>query len=1093
MKYLITVCLLISTQFLVSQSTSADPWKSENFSGLKFRSIGPAFMSGRIADIAIHPQDESTWYVAVGSGGVWKTENAGTTWTPIFDNESCYSTGCITLDPSNPNVVWLGTGENVGGRHVSFGDGVFKSSDGGESWTNVGLEQSEHISKIIVHPTDPNTVWVASQGPLWSKGGERGVFKTTDGGQNWKQTLGDKEWTGATDMIIDPRDPNLIYAATWDRHRTVAAYIGGGPGTGLYKSTNGGDTWHELTSGLPDSNMGKIGMAISPQNPDVLYAAIELDRRKGGVYKSSDKGATWKKMSDEVSGGTGPHYYQELYACPHNFDRIYLMNVRIKVSDNGGKNFRQLNEKYKHSDNHAMAFKMSDPDYLLVGSDGGMYESYDLAKTWKFFTNLPLTQFYKIAVDDAEPFYNVYGGTQDNSTEGGPSRTDNMQGIQNGDWKIVLNWDGHQPACEPGNPDIMYGQRQQGTLSRINLKNGDVIDIKPQAGPGEPFERFNWDAPINISTNNPKKIFFASQRLWVSEDRGDNWTALSGDLTRNENRVHLPIMGRVQSFDNPWDVYAMSTYNTIANVGISPFDEDILYVGTDDGLIQMTKDGGKTWTKKEASSISGVPKRAYVNDIRADIHDKNTVYLAMDNHKEGDYKPYLFKSTNGGSTWNKITSGLPGRTLVWRIVQDHVDPNLLFLGTEFGVYFSTNGGDKWTQLKGGLPNISVRDIKIHRRENDLILGTFGRSIYIYDDISAFREISKEQMNEDAHLFAARDALWYIPRAGISFGAGKASQGSGYYLSDNPEYGAVFTYFLKENKKSLKELRKEAEEKATEMKKSVDAKSWEELDSELNEEKDDLWLVIRDMEGNTIRRLSCKDKKGFHRIAWDYRYPAADLVEVNPRKRGEWDSAPKGVLAPPGKYTSQLVRESGGATENLSDELEFNVIPLHEPRNIKEAEAFWNDYAGLTREFSGFQSRFNSSSKKIKAIDRAMLQSNLSADLYAESLKQTKERFSQLDIDMNGSKAKREIGEKTQPTIGGRMFALYRGISNSTYGPTGTHKQIVDWVRDDLSEYGQRLDGINSDVKKLAKMILNAGGPYIEGIDVVPDKSLPTRP
>ena len=784
MKRIILALVILSLGVCLS-AQDKDLWTADNFSGLKFRSIGPAFMSGRIADIAIHPENESIWYIAVGSGGVWKTENAGNTWIPLFDKESCYSTGCITLDPQNPSVVWLGTGENVGGRHVSFGDGIYRSADGGATWSNMGLKDSEHISEIVIHPSDSNIMWVASQGPLWSKGGERGVYMTTDGGSTWNRVLGDDAWTGATEIEIDPRNPDVLYAATWDRHRTVAAYIGGGPGTGLWKSVDGGKNWKELTQGLPSSNMGKIGLAISPHNSDILYAAIELDRRKGAVYRSSDKGGNWTKMSDAISGGTGPHYYQELYACPHNFDRIYLMDVRIQVSDNGGKNFRRISETYKHSDNHAIAFKKNDPNYLLVGTDGGMYESFDLAKNWKFFSNLPLTQFYKIAVDDAEPFYNVYGGTQDNSTEGGPSRTNNIQGIQNSDWKVVLNWDGHQPACEPGNPDIIYAQRQQGTLSRIDLKRGDVIDIKPQSAPGEPYERFNWDAPIVVSSNKPERIYFASQRVWKSENRGDTWEAISGDLTRNEDRITLPIMGAVQSYDNPWDVFAMSTYNTIANIAISPKNEDIIYAGTDDGIIQMTSDGGKTWTKKKVSSISGVPDRAYVNDIRADLHDENTVYLAMDNHKEGDYRPFLFKSTNRGKTWNKITTGISDRNMVWRIVQDHVDADLLFIGTEFGIYFSQNGGGQWTQLKGGLPTISFRDLKIHQRENDLICGSFGRSIYIYDDISVFRDISKDQLEGEAHLFPVRDALWYIPRSSIGFNGTSGSQGTGCLLYTSP--------------------------------------------------------------------------------------------------------------------------------------------------------------------------------------------------------------------------------------------------------------------------------------------------------------------
>jgi photosystem II stability/assembly factor-like uncharacterized protein len=396
-----------------------------------FRNVGPAFLSGRIADIAIHPKNESIWYVAVGSGGVWKTQNAGTTWTPIFDDESTYTTGCITLDPSNPEIVWVGSGENVGGRHVAYGDGVYRSIDGGKNWKNMGLKKSEHISEIIVHPHNSDIVWVASQGPLWSKGGERGLYKTTNGGISWSRVLGNNEWTGVTDIMIDPRDSNILYAATWDRHRTVAALMGGGPGTAIYRSDDGGDTWKILKNGLPNnpdsngdgiideedlpsSNMGKIGLAISPQNPDVIYAAIELDRTKGGVYRSEDRGETWDKMSDTVSGGTGPHYYQELYASPHKFDRLYLMNVRVLTSEDGGKTFVQLKEKNKHSDNHAIVFKKDDPNYIMIGTDAGIYESFDLAETWRYIKNLPLTQFYKVAVNNAEPFYHIFGGTQDN-------------------------------------------------------------------------------------------------------------------------------------------------------------------------------------------------------------------------------------------------------------------------------------------------------------------------------------------------------------------------------------------------------------------------------------------------------------------------------------------------------------------------------------------------------------------------------------------------------------------------------------------------------------------------------------------------------
>ncbi|MFT7030409.1 MAG: photosystem II stability/assembly factor-like uncharacterized protein, partial [Marinoscillum sp.] len=381
------------------------------FEGLKLRNIGPAFMSGRIADLAIHPQDESIWYVAVASGGVWKTTNAGTTWLPVFDKQTAYSIGCVTIDPNNPHVIWVGTGENVGGRHMGYGDGIYRSNDGGSTWENMGLKASEHISEIVIHPNNSDIIWVAAQGPLWSKGGDRGLFKTTDGGKTWKKTLGNNEWTGVTEIELDPRNPDWIYAATWDRHRTVAAYMGGGPGTGLHRSVDGGETWEKLKNGLPTSNMAKIGLAVSPIRPDIVYAAIELDRRTGGLYKSTDRGSTWVRQSDAVSGGTGPHYYQELYASPHHFDRLYLMDASMQFSVDGGKSFQRLNSEHRHGDNHALAFKANDPDYIMVGTDGGVYESFDLAENWRYIENLPITQYYKVALDDAAPFYNIYGGT----------------------------------------------------------------------------------------------------------------------------------------------------------------------------------------------------------------------------------------------------------------------------------------------------------------------------------------------------------------------------------------------------------------------------------------------------------------------------------------------------------------------------------------------------------------------------------------------------------------------------------------------------------------------------------------------------------
>ena len=1071
---------------LFAQDRDKSVWADENFSGLKLRSIGPALMAGRIADIAIHPGDDNIWYVAVGSGNVWKTVNAGVTWKPIFDDQRSYSTGCITIDPNNPDIIWLGTGENVGGRHVGYGDGIYRSDDGGESWTNMGLGESEHISRIVIHPDNSDVIWVAAQGPLWSKGGERGIFKSSDGGKSWERVLGDKEWVGATEIVIDPRNPNRLYAATWQRHRTIAAYMGGGPGTGLYRSGDGGESWEKLTKGLPTSNMGKIGLAISPQKPDILYAAIELDRRTGALYRSADRGSTWEKRSDTVSGATGPHYYQELYASPHQFDRLYLMDNRIQISDNGGKTFRRMKEEHKHGDNHAIAFRADDPDYLLIGTDGGMYESFDLAQNWRFIENMPITQFYKLALDDAEPFYNIYGGTQDNSTEGGPSRTDNAQGIQNSDWRVVLNWDGHQPATEPGNPDIMYGQRQQGTLSRIDLTTGEVVDIVPQPDEGEDYERFNWDAPILVSPHSPTRIYFGSQRLWRSDNRGDSWTAVSSDLTRNEERLALPIMGRTQSWDNPWDVSAMSTYNTITSIAESPVREGLITIGTDDGLIQVTENGGKTWRKIEAGSLPGVPKTAYVNDIKADLFDAGTAYIALDNHKYGDFQPYLLKTTNRGKTWRSIRGNLPDRTLVWRIVQDHVEPELLFAGTEFGIYFSANGGEVWTKLTGGVPVISFRDLAIQRRENDLVGASFGRSFYVLDDYTALREVSEDQMEEEATLFPIRKAWWYIPRPHLSFSAGKGSQGAGHFVAPNPPFGAVFTYYLKEAIKTLKDIRKEDEKALNEKNRDIPFPGWDAIEAERRQDAPKIWISVEDSRGDVVRRVPGSAGKGFHRVAWDLRYPAADAIDLD----SGGDEPGSGFLAAPGTYTATLYRQLDGKVSQLAQSQQFEVVRLRRGAlpgaRPAVAAAFWRDYEDATRTASALQLTLRKALTKVKAMKLALASSTAEAGVLDERLHDLRMELLELDGKLSGNRSKQQPGEKTKPNIGYRLFAVARGIGQSTYGPTETNRRGLEIAVNQLTDAQAELESAKAKMSALAQDLLDAGAPWIEG-EALPER------
>ena len=1055
---------------------------SATFEAFSLRNIGPAFMSGRIADIVVVPDDPATWYVAVGSGGVWKTENAGTTWTSLFDGQDSYSIGALGADPSDPNRIWVGTGENHGGRHNGFGDGLYKSDDGGATWQKKGLEASEHISKIIVHPEDPNTVWVAAQGPLWSPGGERGVFKTEDGGETWKNTLSSGEFTGATDLVIDPRNPDRLYAAMWQHHRTVAAYVGGGPESGLWKSEDGGENWTELKTGLPTGNMGKIGLAISPMQPDTLYAAIELDLREGGVWKSVNRGASWEKKSDTVSGGTGPHYYQELYASPHHFDRIYLVSNTSQISNDGGATWSNLNNEYKHVDDHAIAFRPDDPDYILFGSDGGLYESYDHTGTWRFIDNLPITQFYKVAVDDAEPFYNVYGGTQDNNSQGGPSRTDTIQGIRNSDWFVTLWGDGHQSATEPGNPDILYAQWQQGNLTRVDRLTGEFVYIKPQPKAGDAIERWNWDAPIWVSQHEPTRLYFASQRVWRSDDRGDSWTAISGDLTRDEDRLKLPIQGRQWSWEAGWDIYAMSQYNTITSLGESPLNEDLVYVGTDDGLIQITEDGGETWRRIEVGRLPGVPDRAFVNDIRADLFDENTVYVALDNHKYGDYKPYLLKSTNRGRTWRDISGNLEDRHLVWRVVQDHVNPNLLFTATEFGLFFTLDGGKKWVELTGDAPTISFRDVTIQRREDDLVAASFGRGFFIVDDISPLRTLTEASLDEEALLFPGRSALWYIEQPSLAFSAG-GSQGHGYYRAPNPPFGANFTYYLSEHIQSLKGQRLESEKPRIEAGEDTPFPGFEAISAELQETDPTLWLTVRDSAGNVVRRLKAPAKKGFHRINWDLRYPRASEVAIGDNAEEE----PSGFLVAPGAYTVSLSKRVRGVTTQLVGPQSFEVKRLREGALPAQSDAaeFWAEVSEFDRSVTAVEGTLSGLDEKITLLAMAAQRITggdpVALDNSWQSLNDEVNALSEL---VNGNVARNAIYERTQPTVRARLNAVLTGLGRSTYGPTQTHREQLQIAQADFGALRTRLTTLmDQTIPAYEAALSDAGAPWVPGAHI----------
>lgn len=1078
---LIAALSVSSLAFAADDAEKPKPGLNEaSLKGLEWRSIGPAFMSGRIADIAVNPNDRSQWFVGVGSGGVWKTDNRGTTWTPVFDAQSSYSIGCVSIDPNNTEVIWVGTGENVSGRHVGFGDGVYKSVDGGETWTNMGLKNSQHIGNIVVDPRDSNVVYVAAQGPLWSAGGERGLYKTTDGGETWKLMLAKGQYTGANEVHLDPQNPDIVYVSLHQRIRNVAALMNGGPESGIHKSTDGGLSWVELTSGIPTEDKGKIGLSISPLDSSVIYATIELAQRTGGMWRSTNAGASWEKRSDEVYSGTGPHYYQEIFASPHDVDTVYQVAPTLYRSTDGGETMQAVKNSTVHSDYHAVVFDPDDPDYLMVGTDGGVYESFDHTENWKYFANMPITQFYKVTVDYDEPFYNIYGGTQDNNTQGGPSRTDNVHGIRNGDWFVTVFADGHQSAADPTNPDIIYSEWQQGNLVRFDRKTGEIVYIQPQPAADEESERFNWDAPILISPHDSSRLYFASQRVWRSDTRGDSWTAISGDLSHARDRMSLPMMGRVWSYDSAWDLMAMSKYGTITSLSESPLVEGLLYAGTDDGRIQVSENGGENW--RAIDTLPGVPDGFFVNDIKADLHDADTVYVVVDDHKSGDFAPYILKSSNRGRHWLMISNGLPERHVAWRLVQDHVNPNLLFAATEFGIFFTIDN-QTWTKLSGGTPNISFRDLVIQKRENDLVGASFGRSFYVFDDYTPLRSVTAKNLASDTMLFPVRDAWWYLQRMPMGeFRVGsKASQGDSYYVADNPPFGAVITYYLPESILTSKEQRREREQELEKSGDNTPYPGWDALRTERSEEEPAVVLTVRDSKGEIVRKLEGPATAGFHRLAWDLRYPDSSPWTANPQ-----DSyiVTKGPLAAPGDYVVSLATRVNGVLRETDLQSSIHVKPMHQnslaTASTDEVVAFGVRLDNMLRQGGGADAAMQDLLSELEAVKQTLLRSSADSALRAQA-RAIEVEVMALQLQLSGDDARGLANDPGPVSVAARLNAAQMGTAFSSYGPTPSHERGLEIAEENFVDIKTALDRIYSTkLPALRKAMDEAGVPWTPG-------------
>ena len=1052
---------------------------ADTFSGLKFRSIGPGVASGRVMSIAVNPRNKFEYYVGVASGGVWKTVNDGTTWTPVFDGEGSYSIGWVVLDPNDSSVVWVGSGESNSQRSVSYGDGIYRSVDGGKSWENLGLKKSEHIGRVVVDPRDSKVVYVAAEGPLWAAGGDRGLYKTADGGKTWKAVLTVSENTGVADVAIDPSNPDILYASAYQRRRHVFTLIDGGPESAIYKSTDAGATWNKLKSGLPTVDIGRIGLAVSPADPNVVYATIEAADGKGGIFRSTDKGATWERRNEFDQGAM---YYGRVVPDPRNADRIFVMNVQLRESLDGGKTLHKVSEVNHHGDNHAIWIDPEDTKHWLLGSDGGMYETWDDAKTWEFKSNLPTVQFYDVAVDNATPFYHVCGGTQDNFSWCGPVRTRDLNGIANSDWYVTTGGDGFRSQVDPVDANTVYSESQYGVLVRYDKATGQELLLQPQPGKGEAPLRWNWDSPVIISPHSHTRLYFAANKLFRSDDRGDTWKAISGDLTRQIDRNKLPVMGKVWGPDAVAKNASTSFYGNIVALAESPKKEGLIYVGTDDGLIQVTSDGGANWTKYE--KFPGAPEMTYVSRLAGSNYDENTVYAAFENHKNGDFKPYLLKSTDAGKTWTSIAGNLPENGPVLTFAEDPVNPNLLFAGTEFGAFFSINGGQHWVQLKGGLPTIAVRDMVIQAREGDLVIATFGRGFYVLDDITPLRQIKAESVERAAATFPVKDALLYVERHPLG-GPKKGFQGDAFYAAENPPYGAVFTAFLKEKIKTKKEKRQDAEKEAAKKNQTVPYPTNDELRAEAQEAKPELYFVVYDESGAAIRRVEGSTDAGFQRVAWDLRYPASQVKEHSEDGDDFPDAADQGPLVLPGNYSVRTFEKVGGVVTELAGPQTFKVVTegsasMNAADQAAQAE-FLRKTGRLYRAVSGALRTAQEVESRLKTIREALRETPAVEKQLGAAADGIEQRDREILRALRGDVEIAKRNENVPTSINERLNGIMEGERFSLAKPTQTH---VDGYNIAAAEFAEQLGKLRTlvevDLAKLEKDMEAAGAPWTPG-------------
>ncbi len=971
--------------------------ESKTYSGLKFRSIGPAFTSGRIADFAINPKNYSEYFVASASGGVWKTEDRGTTFSSVFDGYGAYSIGCVVIDPNNTNVVWIGTGENNHQRALGYGNGVFRSRDGGKSWENMGLKESRHIGGIVIDPRNSNTIFVAAEGSTWGSGKERGLYKTTDGGKSWKNVLFISENTGVNNVVMDTENPNILYATSEQRRRHIFTKIGGGPESAVYKSEDNGETWRKIMKGLPTDDIGGMGIAVSKVNSNVLFLIVEAAYDGSGFYRSDDKGESWNKMSNYSASG---QYYNEIYCDTKDINKVYSVETFSKYTLDGGKTWNNISTNERHVDDHALWIEPENPNHFLIGGDGGVYETYDGGNKFRFVSNLPVTQLYRVNVDEDFPFYNVYGGTQDNNSFGGPSQTISEDGIVNSDWFITNGGDGFWGAVDPKNPNIVYAESQYGNIVRYDRQSEESIFIRPEPEKGEKSFKWNWNTPLVLSKHSNTTLYTAANYVFKSEDRGNTWKRISNDITSQTDRNSWKVMDKYWSYDAVQKDVSTSLWGTAVSFAESPINPNLLFVGTDDGVISVTEDG-INW--EQIKSFPNIPEYTYVSDILTSKFDENIVFASFDNSNRDDFKPYLLFSSDKGKSWKSIANNLPENGMIHSIEQDFKNSDLLFVGTEFGFFFSPNRGENWIQLKSGLPDIPVKDIAIQERENDLVLATYGRGFYILDNYLPLRYISEEFFKQnDNYLFPIKDALAYI-EAGKRYG-----QGATYFRGQNPEFGATFTYYLKEVPKTKSQIRKESETQLFKESKPIQQPNYEIIRTEESELKPHLIFTILDDNNEVVRRLTSNVSNGIGRINWDLRYANNFPVNLKDNKFNPLQKS-SGIRVLPGKYKVFMSLYHDGKIIELTDTIDFLVkklenssLPVNKPNEIYQFQKQAVEIVKSVRATELFTQNL------LERVDylKQTVYNNRNFDLQTfASLQQISKKLDDILFSFNGVKAK----------------------------------------------------------------------------------------